>query len=268
VIPLRRGVCCCKVKWGCKPDSVSPATAGAVAIHLGAVSRRRSSGLPGCLARLGASRASRRAAAPSLFGLAPDGVCQARVSPRGRCALTAPFHPCLIPPSPVGSGGPSAVCFLLRFPSGRPALPLASILPCGVRTFLPPRRPRPQPEPPAGTDNGQRPPAPLHSQSYRSRISGAMKISALRGRRDVHARHRSVSSVPPASSMFHWPCFHRTRIGGMEWIPRRPLRKTLRIRRSDWQDGGARPRRERDPCLRRGPRRGAPRRSARSLFRL
>ena len=29
-----------------------------------------------------------------------------------------------------------AVCFLLRFPSGRPAFLLGSTLPCGVRTFL------------------------------------------------------------------------------------------------------------------------------------
>src|SRR3954452_24374182 len=30
-----------------------------------------------------------------LLGLASGGVCLAAVSPRRRCALTAPFHPCL-----------------------------------------------------------------------------------------------------------------------------------------------------------------------------
>ena len=32
-----------------------------------------------------------------LFGLAPGGVCRAGLLPDSRCALTAPFHPCLIP---------------------------------------------------------------------------------------------------------------------------------------------------------------------------
>ena len=44
----------------------------------------RPCGLPG----------TRRAASSSLLGLAPGGVCLAGVSPRRRCALTAPFHPC------------------------------------------------------------------------------------------------------------------------------------------------------------------------------
>jgi len=72
----------------------------------------------------------RPAASQPLFVLAPGRVCQAAVSPRRRCALTAPFHPCLCPI------GPSAVSFLLHFPWGRPPWPLASTLPCGVPTFL------------------------------------------------------------------------------------------------------------------------------------
>jgi len=38
---------------------------------------------------------SRLAGSTILFGLAPDGVYLAAVSPRRRCALTAPFHHCL-----------------------------------------------------------------------------------------------------------------------------------------------------------------------------
>ena len=34
---------------------------------------------------------------PPLFGLAPSGVCQPTSLPRSRCALTAPFQPCLPP---------------------------------------------------------------------------------------------------------------------------------------------------------------------------
>ena len=143
-------------EWACKPNLVAPPEGGVAAIHLGDALRRRSSDLPGCPAR--------RAAASSLFGLAPDGVYQTATSPRRRCALTAPFHPYLCPE------GPSAVCFLLHFPSGRPALPLASILPCGVRTFLSPLRPRAQPEGrPPGADNEQRPPSPLRRATLQAR---------------------------------------------------------------------------------------------------
>src|SRR5690606_6136215 len=69
-------------------------------IPLGASSPIRSSNLPGGTAGRGIA---------SLFGLAPGGVCRAGLLPDSRCALTAPFHPCLCP------RGPSAVCSLLHF---------------------------------------------------------------------------------------------------------------------------------------------------------
>src|SRR5690348_1631250 len=53
-------------------------------------------------------------------------------SPQPRCALTAPFHPYLIP----AFAGPSAVCSLLPCSACRHGWPLAITLPCGVRTFL------------------------------------------------------------------------------------------------------------------------------------
>jgi hypothetical protein len=52
--------------------------------------------------------------------------------PQPRCALTAPFHPYLIP----AFAGPSAVCFLLPCSACRHGWPLAITLPYGVRTFL------------------------------------------------------------------------------------------------------------------------------------
>jgi len=55
--------------------------------------------------------------------------------PAARCALTAPFHPCLCP------AGPSAVCSLWHFPSPRDARALPGTLPCGARTFLRPASP-------------------------------------------------------------------------------------------------------------------------------
>ena len=53
-------------------------------------------------------------------------------SQQPRCALTAPFHPYLIP----ACAGPSAVCFLLPCSACCHGWPLAITLPCGVRTFL------------------------------------------------------------------------------------------------------------------------------------
>ena len=66
-----------------------------------------------------------------LFALSPDGVCQAAPLPTRWCALTAPFQ--LFSPGPWPKRESP---FLWHFPSGRPARPLAGILPCGARTFL------------------------------------------------------------------------------------------------------------------------------------
>ena len=52
------------------------------------------------------------------------------LSPSARCALTAPFHPCLC------RERPSAVSFLLHFPSSRDARALPGTLPYRARTFL------------------------------------------------------------------------------------------------------------------------------------
>jgi len=118
-------------------------------IPLGATSPLRSSNLPGP----DAGRVMR-----SLFGLAPGGVCRAGLLPGSRCALTAPFHPCPHPATPLSSpgalgrlrrqvqpaspkhrqrGGRAAGgIFLLHFPSARAAQALPGTVPCGARTFL------------------------------------------------------------------------------------------------------------------------------------
>ena len=90
-------------------------------IPLGASSPIRSSNLPGDTAGRGIA---------SLFGLAPGGVCRAGLLPGSRCALTAPFHPCLPDCSDIGG------IFLLHFPSARAAQALPGTVPCGARTFL------------------------------------------------------------------------------------------------------------------------------------
>ena len=66
-----------------------------------------------------------------LFALSPDGVCQAAPLPTRWCALTAPFQLFSLGASPQRESS-----FLWHCPSGRPARPLAGILPCGARTFL------------------------------------------------------------------------------------------------------------------------------------
>jgi len=96
-----------------------------------------SSGLPGSLGRV-----IRRALLPGpalpYLALLHAGFCLPRLLPGARCALTAPFHPCLF--APVMPERPSAVCFLCHFPSSCPDRALPGALPCGVRTFLPPSR--------------------------------------------------------------------------------------------------------------------------------
>ena len=72
------------------------------------------------------------AAMPPYLLLLPVGFSLPSASLRTRCALAAPFHPCL-----GAFRRPWAVCFLWHFPSGCPAWPLASTVPCGARTFLP-----------------------------------------------------------------------------------------------------------------------------------
>src|SRR5690606_14143284 len=69
----------------------------------------------------------------SLFGLAPGGVCRAGLLPGSRCALTAPFHPCLIPP-PLRAPGHrrSALCCTFR----RLAPPRRYLAPCPVEPGL------------------------------------------------------------------------------------------------------------------------------------
>ena len=116
------------------------ARAPARIIRLGAALLRRSSALTRALA-LG--ECFGRAALDS----APIRACSGRGLLRRRSpgcrawALTPRFQPCLCLHAGCLSHSalprPSAVSFLLRFPSGFPGSPLATSPPCGARTFLP-----------------------------------------------------------------------------------------------------------------------------------
>src|SRR5437870_11601033 len=96
-------------------------------IPLAPPSLAESSDLPGDFGR------AVRKTSPYLV-LLRAGFCLPPVLPRARCALTAPFHP--YPPSPKRR---RAVYFLCHYPSGCPDRALPGALPCGVRTFLPPK---------------------------------------------------------------------------------------------------------------------------------
>ena len=78
-----------------------------------------------------------RATPAPLFGLAPHGVYPASRITSAAVRSYRTF-------SPLPAGEPAAVCFLWHFPwepvhTDAPR-PLAGMLPCGDRTFLPPRR--------------------------------------------------------------------------------------------------------------------------------
>jgi len=88
-------------------------------------------GLPGSVER----------ATHSLLGLAPEGVCQA--TQIALCAGALLPHRFSLACGRLPD--PSAVCSLLHYPLGRPNLALASILPCGVPTFLDPVDAEPRP---------------------------------------------------------------------------------------------------------------------------
>ena len=73
-----------------------------------------------------------RAAPRHCLALLRVGLAVPRLSPAARCALTVTVSPLPVLPRRE----PSAVCFLLRFPSPRNARTLSGTLPCGARTFL------------------------------------------------------------------------------------------------------------------------------------
>ncbi len=95
----------------------------AAVIPLGRASLRGSRDLPG---RLGPATALPRREAEArrpYLVLLQAGLAMPSPLPGPRCALTAPFHPCLC----FAWGKAKAVCFLWRYPWGRPrrALPAA-----------------------------------------------------------------------------------------------------------------------------------------------
>ncbi len=111
-------------------------------IHLDGALLRRSSTLTRTLVATpcGAAASGGSPSTASLFELAPGGACPAAGHPAvARGLLPHDFNLACASQRTARCADqrPSAVWFLLRFPSGRPGSSLTTSLPCGARTFLP-----------------------------------------------------------------------------------------------------------------------------------
>jgi len=122
----------------CKPDSVPEGVLRVAAIHLGLPSPTGSSGLPA--SRTGRPVARAGALVGALLALLRVGFTE---PPRSPGTLVVSYTTV----SPLPEHRAQAVCFLWHCPAGHPGLPLATTLPCGVRTFLD-REERSRPRPP------------------------------------------------------------------------------------------------------------------------
>jgi hypothetical protein len=78
-----------------------------------------------------------RAAPPPLFGLAPHGVCPASPHCCGRGALLPHLFTLTRPRLTPRTGGTFSVALSVKPALSEPPRPLAGMLPCGDRTFLP-----------------------------------------------------------------------------------------------------------------------------------
>ncbi len=103
-----------------------------VVIYLGRPLPTASCGTPGCLRRAAVSRLGREHPYRPLLH-----VGFSRPTCRHAAGALLPHHFTLTRASLSRRKARGAVSFLLHYPSGHPASPLASTLPCGVRTFLP-----------------------------------------------------------------------------------------------------------------------------------
>jgi hypothetical protein len=111
------------------------AVAGRTIIPLGRALLRGSSDLPGG-SNAPSQYALRSSGTPSLFGLAPCGVCPARVITAAAVRSYRTFSPL---PEPCGPGGMFSVALSVELPPLRawvPARTLSGTLLYGVRTFL------------------------------------------------------------------------------------------------------------------------------------
>ncbi len=116
--------------------------ASARTIHLGDALLRRSSALPGHRARRTGHLDGPSWMRCPYLSLLREGLAAPPVTRLSRVGSYPTISPLPVPPPralsrSAGARRPSAVLFLLRFPSGHPGSPLTTSPPCGARTFLP-----------------------------------------------------------------------------------------------------------------------------------
>lgn len=179
----------------CTPDSVTgtPVGAPAAAIHLGLPSPAGSSGLPADIGRaaLKRLRGSSSCGDGPFLALLRVGFTEPPRSP----GVLVGSYPTV---SPLPSRYGPAVCFLWHCPAGRPGLPLATTLPCGVRTFL-----GDGPEPVDATARSTRPSRTHPNDAPAAPISAPANPSS----RPAHPRTR------PAGPSTNQPGQHTSRVG-------------------------------------------------------
>ncbi len=172
----------------CTPDSVpgTPVGAPAAAIHLGLPLPAGSSGLPADIGRaaLKRLRGSSSCGDGPFLALLRVGFTEPPRSP----GVLVGSYPTV---SPLPSRYGPAVCFLWHCPAGHPGLPLATTLPCGVRTFL-----GDGPEPVDATARSTRPSRPHPNDGPAAPISTPPTISSATSGRWRHQPARDTATSP------------------------------------------------------------------------
>lgn len=174
----------------CTPDSVpgTPEGAPAAAIHLGLPLPAGSSGLPADIGRaaLKRLRGSSSCGDGPFLALLRVGFTEPPRSP----GVLVGSYPTV---SPLPSRYGPAVCFLWHCPAGHPGLPLATTLPCGVRTFL-----GDGPEPVDATARSTRPSRPHPNDAPAAPISAPARPSRNRPSRSRPAQTQAKPGTSQA----------------------------------------------------------------------
>ena len=176
----------------CTPDSVpgTPVGAPAAAIHLGLPLPAGSSGLPADIGRaaLKRLRGSSSCGDGPFLALLRVGFTEPPRSP----GVLVGSYPTV---SPLPSRYGPAVCFLWHCPAGHPGLPLATTLPCGVRTFL-----GDGPEPDAATARSTRPSRPHPNDAPTAPISTPAHLDRPPLREGGCINRPSIQPLPRAGA--------------------------------------------------------------------
>ena len=127
----------------------------------------------------------RRAAGRPYSVLLPVGFTLPPPSPGARCALTAPFHPCLLPCA-ISGRQEQAVCFLWHFPWGRPRRPLAGTVFPWSPDFPPMSRSNPAEQGGAEASAAVQPSGQGQMRVRRRQVNACLWINSLASRQKLN----------------------------------------------------------------------------------